>query len=159
MMASVLEGISSRCFDVLVLLPIRTAHRLIGDEVWDRLEPVTASLSRTVGKVMGPFMKTTGHHQLSRAMAFIDTVEAIVGVHGTWEVVDDATVVRKVPACPFGRKLSSSPSFCTRLGSIMGKEALRSAFPEQGIEFEIHSTISQGHPCCTYKLRATSTGS
>jgi hypothetical protein len=34
----------------------------------------------------------------------------------------------------------------------MGKEAFRSAFPEHEITFEILSTISQGHPCCTYKL-------
>lgn len=152
MIGRLAQKISGRLFDALVLVPLTTAHRLAGEGVWDRLDPATGTLSRVAGRVVGPLVKGQSAHRLSRAMEFIDRVEAAVGVYGTWEHVDERTVLRKVPSCPFAKRLSRSSSFCTRLGTTMGKEALKSAFPEEGIEFEILSTISQGHPCCTYKL-------
>ena len=152
MISRLAQRVSGRLFEALVLVPVTTAHRLAGEGVWDRLDPATGTLSRVAGTVIGPLVKGKSAHRLSRAMEFIDRVEAAVGVYGTWEQVDEKTVLRKVPSCPFAKRLSGSSAFCTRLGTTMGKEALRSAFPEHEIKFEILSTISQGHSCCTYKL-------
>jgi len=148
-----LERVSSRCFDTLVLLPITVAHRRLGEDIWNPLDRVAGLLSRYAGLILGPIISGSGEHKLSSAMELIDRVEALVGVRGSWEILDDKTVLRKVPSCPFAERLSRSSSFCMRLGVTMGQQALSHAFPEKQIDFEILSTISNGDPCCSYRIR------
>lgn len=147
-----LENLSLRLFDTFVLRPITFADRFLGQGVWDPLDKAFATLSRTAGRVLRSSLSTEGPHSLSAAMELVDRCEGWVGVKGTWEIVDERTVLRKVPDCPFLKRLSGNPTFCTRLGLTMGKEALCTAFPDQTIDFEIQSTLSQGDPCCTYRL-------
>jgi hypothetical protein len=116
------------------------------------MDRVTGSLSRLTGRVVRRRLATDGPHPLSSAMELTDLCEGWVGIKGDWEIVDEQTVLRKVPNCPFLERLSGSSTFCTRLGLTMGREALISAFPRQEIDFQILSTLSQGDACCTYLL-------
>ena len=149
-----MERFSALLFDTLVLRPIILADRFLGERVWDPLDRVTGTLSRTAGKALRSAASTAaGSHPLSAAMDLIDRCEAMVGARGGWEVVDEKTVLRKVPDCPFLPRLSGNPTFCRRLGLTMGREALATAFPGQRIDFEILGTLSGGDPCCTYRLQ------
>ena len=147
-----LETLSSRLFDTFVLHPITMADRFLGKGAWDSLDKATGTLSRAVGRILRTSLSAEGPHSLSAAMELVDRCEGWVGVKGTWEIVDERTVLRKVPDCPFLKRLSGKPTFCTRLGLTMGKETLCTAFPDQKIDFEIQSTLSQGDPSCTYRL-------
>jgi len=148
-----MERVSVLPFDTLVLRPIFLADRFLGEGVWNRLDRATAVLSRGAGKAFRSSAAAAGGlHALSAAMELVDRCEAMVGVRGGWEIVDEKTVLRQVPACPFLHRLSGHPTFCRRLGLTMGKEALTAAFPNQKIEFDILGTLSAGDPCCTYRL-------
>jgi len=152
-LASIRERMSAGLFDRFVLHPITLAGRLLGDGAWNSMDRITARLSRAAGRAMRARRGAAGEpHALSGAMALVDRCEGWVGIRGGWEIVDERTVLRKVPHCPFLNRLSGSSAFCTRLGLTMGKEALAGAFPGQAIEFDILSTLSQGDPCCTYRL-------
>ncbi len=147
-----LEKVSAGLFSRFVLGPINLADRFLGEGIWDPLDRTTQTLSRAAGRILRSSLSPKGTHPLSAAMDLVDRCEGWVGVRGDWEIVDDRTVLRKVPECPFLHRLSGRPTFCTRLGLTMGREALASAFPDQGIEFEILSTLSRGDDCCTYRL-------
>jgi len=149
---SLSERISAGLFDQLVLRPITLAGRLMGEPAWRSMDRVTGSLSRLTGRVMRQRMNAEGPHPLSPAMELTDLCEGWVGIRGNWEIVDEQTVLRKVPNCPFLERLSGSSTFCTRLGLTMGRETLATAFPKQEIDFQILSTLSLGEPCCTYRI-------
>lgn len=153
-----LEKVSAELFSSFVLGPINLADRFFGEGIWDPLDRTTQALSRMVGKALRSTLSQEGPHPLSPAMDLVDRCEGWVGVRGAWEVVDDRTVLRRVTECPFLKRLSGLPTFCTRLGLTMGKEALASAFPDQKIDFEILSTLSGGDACCTYRLHLNEEG-
>jgi len=146
------ERVSGVLFDQLVLRPITLAGARMGERAWVPMDRATAALSRLAGAVLARRPRPGGGHPLAAAMELVDRCEAWVGIHGGWEIVDERTVLRKVPRCPFRERLSGSSAFCTRLGLTMGREALSAAFPRQAIDFQILSTLSQGHDCCTYRL-------
>ena len=147
-----LEKILALLFDNLFLRPVYLADQVLGENIWLPLDRVTGVISRTAGRVLRSSISTSGAHPLSAAMELIDRCEGWVGVRGGWEIVDEQTVLRKVPDCPFLHRLSGKPAFCQRLGLTMGRDALATVFPGQKIEFEILSTLSAGDPCCTYRL-------
>jgi len=147
-----MERISAGLFDQLVLRPITLAGRLLGEDAWRAMDRATESLSRQAGKWMKRRLSAEGPHPLSSAMELVDRCEGWVGIQGSWEIVDERTVLRRVPHCPFLHRLSGSPAFCNRLGLTMGREALAAAFPNREIDFEILSTLSNGNDCCTYRI-------
>jgi hypothetical protein len=57
-----------------------------------------------------------------------------------------------ITRCTIAEQLQSTPGFCTRLGILMGLEAFTFYAPEYEIEYDIPSTLSQGHTGCRYIL-------
>ena len=147
-----MERITTFAFDRMVLQPIALADRLFGERAWEALDHLTSILSFQTGRFMRNRLPKDGPHKLSAVMELVDRCEGWAGVRGTWEVQDENTVLRKVAECPFQTTLSGTPAFCTRLGTIMGRASLAGAFPEQKFEYEILSTLSQGHDCCIYRI-------
>lgn len=133
---------------MLVVRPIRAAHRTFGDAIWPPLEAVAGGVGALLGTATRPLLKGgPGAHPLEPVMRLTNLVEGSLGIQGTDEY-GPGTVRRLVHHCPFAEHLRDTPQVCLRLGFIGGQRAFAKLVP--GGDYEIRATKSQGAPCCEY---------
>jgi hypothetical protein len=101
-------------------------------------------------------MRNPNESAIIGMMRLTDLADGLIGVSGEWQIRDDEYATKSIPRCPIAEQLQATPGFCTHLGVIMGEEAFKRYAPEYEIEYEIPTTISQGHAKCQYILRLIS---
>ena len=140
-------------FEGTVLLPMRLAHAVTGDALWPPVEAVTAVSTRAVGTATRRLLSPDGKEALSLSIALMDRAEALFGIEGAWERLDETSAVKRVPTCPFADRLHRTHRFCTLIGGAMGREFVAALYPDREVVFEVRKTLSQGSPFCEYYLR------
>ncbi len=142
--------LAARLFSSLVIVPVRLAHRALGDGIWSPLEALAAGLGAVAGTVARPLLGSgpPEAHPLAPVVRLTNLVEGSLGIEGTDEFLDPETARRTVHRCPFAADLTYATQFCTRLGCTAGKAASRSIVP--GSDFEVLATLSRGDPHCEY---------
>ena len=155
MMMHIGTKLAARLFDAAVLTPLCWGHGRIGAGMWPPLEVGCRSVTRLAGRIASPLALLARGSTLGPAMMFVDLAEGIFGITGEWEIVDDATVIRRVPSCPFAAKLrdKNTTEFCTILGLALGEGFMAGFGPRGTLSFEIRSTISCGGACCEYVVK------
>lgn len=139
-----------------ILLPLLKWTTLQGgEEDWTRWEQLTRFLAKTTGTV-ARWMRNPGEPAIVGMMRLTDLADGLIGVGGEWQRSGDKYATKSIPRCPIAEQLKSTPGFCTHLGVIMGQEAFERFAPEYKIEYDIPSTLSQGHAECQYILRLKS---
>jgi hypothetical protein len=138
-------------FATAVLDPIRVGSALFPTGIWTPLEWLSYRVAWAGARITRPLLERP-RHPLDAAMRFVDLVEGLVGIEGDWEILDGRRVVRRVRRCPHARRLARTSEFCTRLGQVLGQGLAEALVDDPSVCFEVVGTLSQGRPCCEYRL-------
>jgi hypothetical protein len=139
-------------FAASCLAPIRLASRVLPEQIWPPLEWLGKRTAAAAARLTRPALND-GPHRLQAAMEFVHLAESLVGIAGDWEIIDKDSAVRRVYRCPHARRLEGTTGFCTRLGAALGQGLSESLVDDPDtVRFEVLSTLSQGDPCCEYRL-------
>jgi hypothetical protein len=101
-------------------------------------------------------MRNPDESAIQGMMRLTDLADGLIGVKGEWQTSGENLAMKSIPRCPIAEQLRVTPGFCTHLGVIMGQEAFKRYAPEFDIEYDIPTTLSQGHAECQYILRLKS---
>lgn len=143
---------ASAIFEHGFLRPAGAGAALLGEGLWQRLEPVGGWLAWGCAAASAPFLRELGPHPLAAAVGFIELAESLVGIRGDWEIVDERVALRHVHHCPFAARGRVPVAFCWRLGLRLGQQLVRPLAGPGGIDFSMLATISRGEPTCEYRL-------
>ena len=150
--------VSAALFSAVVLSPIDRSRRILGERLWDHLEPFAGAIGTALGYAGRLLLREEIRARpVDAVLEFTALAEATFGIEGTNEVVNERDGRRRVHRCPYAESLESMPQFCWRLGCIGGVKAVDALVP--GAEFEITKTMSRGDPYCEYLYRVPHGGS
>ncbi len=143
-----------RVFSALVLTPLILSTRLFGERAWWMWERLTVIVTRLIIWLARPYLRRQNIYgdDVEDLMRLVDLADELVGAEGEWLENGLGRMVKRIRYCPHAERLKKVPTFCTRLGVVMGQVAFRTYAPLISVRYAIPRTMSQGDPYCEYVL-------
>ncbi len=143
-----------QAFSALIVTPLVLSTRLFGERAWWIWERLTVIMTRLIIWLARPYLRRQNIYgdDVEDLMRLVDLADELVGAEGEWLENGLGRMVKRIRYCPHAERLKKVPTFCTRLGVVMGQVAFRTYAPLLSVRYAIPRTMSQGDPYCEYVL-------
>jgi predicted ArsR family transcriptional regulator len=125
-----------------------------------RLEPGTrgwahlAAFFEELGRARAPLLRARlglVNGDLRSLAKLQDWEDAVLGVEGTWEVLEEGAATKVEHHCPFARAATRRPEFCSDLVRRFELATFRELAP--GYELSVPTLLSRGDAGCRFQHR------